>query len=353
MPHEVMEPTNPSDRLAADTVADYEQVQKELKEIEILVRQSNDEVSKLAQRNVQLTNKLRQMEMNLDTYPRKDIREVYTAAGDAQMRLFMMRGQVEQLQARQQNLERIRALLEKVLAALGQGINPGSSRLAATGGETQTAMIARVIEAQESERQRLARQMHDGPAQSLTNLILQAEICERAFDADAGRARSELGTLKNSVKGTFQKVREFIFDLRPMMLDDLGLIPTVRRYVQEFRDKSGVAATFSLSGKERRLAPHTEVTIFRAVQGLLKNVQEHAHASKVQVTLTIQDNLATTVVEDDGAGFDVDQMMASAQEHRSVGLTAMRNQIELLGGHIQVESSAGRGTRVVFELPVE
>jgi two-component system sensor histidine kinase DegS len=87
--------------------------------------------------------------------------------------------------------------------------------------------------------------MHDGPAQSLTNLILQAEICERLFDSDPVRARAELGNLKDAVTSNFQKVREFIFDLRPMMLDDLGLNPTLRRYVQEFEAKADWPAIWS------------------------------------------------------------------------------------------------------------
>jgi two-component system sensor histidine kinase DegS len=349
---EEQESTNPVERLAREAVAEYEQAQKELKEIEILIRQSGDEVTKLAQRNAQLTNKVRQMEINLETVPRKDIRDLYAAAGDAQMRLFMMRGQVEQLQARQQSLERYGALLHKVIEALGQETQAGAEHRTHAGGQ-QPSLIARVIQAQESERQQLARQMHDGPAQSLTNLILQAEIVERLFDTDAAQARTELAALKKAVNTTFQRVRGFIFELRPMMLDDLGLVPTLRRYIQEFRDKTGVPVTFTLAGKERRLNSYTEVTIFRVVQGLLANVQQHAHASKVTVSLNLQDTTATTMVEDDGSGFDVAQALAASQQHKPFGLTSLQNQVELLGGRMQIESNIGRGTRITFELPIE
>jgi two-component system sensor histidine kinase DegS len=350
MPRPAQEVANLTEQLLQELTADLEQSSKELKEIDINIRQSNDEVAKLTQRNAQLTNKLRQMEMNLDTFPRKDIREIYTTAGDAQMRLFMMRIQLEKLQARQQSLEQLQATQRKVLEALGRGAQAAGR--GPTGQDMSASLIARVIEAQESERQRLARQMHDGPAQSLTNLILQAEICERSFDGDPKRTREELGGLKSAVKGTFQKVREFIFDLRPMMLDDLGVLPTLRRYVQEFREKNGVAANFTLTGKERRLPAPVEVTIFRAVQTLLKNVQEHAHASKVDVAVALEDDSVSVVVEDDGSGFNVDEALTTAAEQHAIGLTAMRNQIELLGGHVQIESAAGRGTRAAFDLPL-
>src|SRR5205823_5117940 len=144
-------------------------------------------------------------------------------------------------------------------------------------------VIVRIVEAQEAERQRLTRQMHDGPAQSLTNFILQAEICQRLFDMDPSRARTELVGLKGAATTTFQKIRDFMFELRPMMLDDLGLVPTVRRYLDSFETKTGVQTELSLTGSERRLPPHTEVTVFRAVQELLTNIRNHAQATRVGV----------------------------------------------------------------------
>jgi two-component system sensor histidine kinase DegS len=332
---------------------DYEQTHKELKEIEVLIRQSSSEVEKLAQRNAQLATKLRQMEANLDTIPRQDIREIYTAAQEAQMRLFMMRGQVEQLQAKQQHLERHANTLRQVLDQASK------SGLAREGkGRTQDEVdgvrspIVRIITAQENERQRLARQMHDGPAQSLTNLILQAEICERLFDIDPVRARTELGNLKGAVTSTFQKVREFIFDLRPMMLDDLGLNPTLKRYVKDFESKSGLHCNLVITGKEQRLPPHAEVTVFRVIQSLLNNVRDHANATHVEVSLDLGPDGLKAKVEDDGSGFDVAEAMAAARQRKTMGLTTVLEQVEMLGGEIEFESTMGRGTRAELRLPV-
>jgi two-component system sensor histidine kinase DegS len=332
---------------------DYEQTQKELKEMEVLIRQSSGEVEKLAQRNAQIATKLRQMEANLDTVPRHDIKEIYTAAQEAQMRLFMMRGQVEQLQARQQHLERHGDMLRQVLDMadqVGLGGNGADRGAAAAGGEG--SVIVRIISAQENERQRLARQMHDGPAQSLTNLILQAEICERLFDTDPVRARTELGGLKNAVTATFQKVREFIFDLRPMMLDDLGLNPTLKRYIQDFEAKSGLACNLTITGKEQRLPSHAEVTVFRVVQSLLNNIREHANATHVEISLDLGPDGLKAKVEDDGSGFDVAEVMAAARQRKTMGLMTVIEQVEMLGGEIHFDSSLGRGTRVELKLPI-
>jgi two-component system sensor histidine kinase DegS len=339
--------------LLAQMGEDYEQTQKELKEIEVLIRQSSSEVEKLAQRNAQLATKLRQMEANLDTVPRHDIKEIYTAAQEAQMRLFMMRGQVEQLQAKQQHLERHSDMMRRVLDMAGQaGLGSNGTDRGAVGEDSEGSPIVRIINAQESERQRLARQMHDGPAQSLTNLILQAEICERLFDTDPVRARTELGNLKDAVTSNFQKVREFIFDLRPMMLDDLGLNPTLKRYVQDFETKSGLACNLSMTGKEQRLPPYTEVTVFRAVQGLLNNVREHANATHVEISLDLGPDGLRARVEDDGSGFDVDEVMAAARQRKTLGLITIIEQVEMLNGEVQFDSGIGRGTKVELSLPI-
>jgi two-component system sensor histidine kinase DegS len=336
--------------LVEESRKDYEQTQKELKEIEVLIQQSSAEVDKLVQRNSQITTKVHQMEANIDTYPRQDIKEIYSAAKEAQTRLFMMRGQLEQLQSKQQNLEKYTEHLRKFLEVSEQTVYTGRSAEegSASAGERT---IVRIIEAQENERLHLARQMHDGPAQSLTNLILQAEICERLFDTDPARAHIELGNLKNAVNATFQKTREFIFDLRPMMLDDLGLIPTLKRYVQGFEEKSGLSTNLTIIGKERRLPPYTEVTIFRVVQGLLKNISQHANATHVQVSIGLEGEGIGVSVEDDGSGFNVDDALASARQRKTLGIAAMQEQVEMLGGQINFESGIGRGTKIKLEIP--
>jgi two-component system, NarL family, sensor histidine kinase DegS len=335
-----------------ELTAELEQTLKELKEMDVLVKQSSAEVDKLSQRNAQIGNKLRQVEANFETYPREDIKNVYAAAQESQMRLFMMRSQLEQLQNKhaslQKYIERLRSFIVFAKAAA-----PTSLGSVASGAlNSSQSIIVQIIQAQENERQHLARQMHDGPAQALSNLILQAEICERLFEQNPDQARTELKNLKNAVNTTFQKTRSFIFDLRPMMLDDLGLVPTLRRYVQDFEVKAGCQASLNAFGSERRFAPYNEVIIFRAIQALLHNVQRHAQATHAQVTLDMQQGEAVSVtVEDDGSGFSVDEVLAAANERKALGLSSIREQVQMLGGTFQIESRIGRGTRVQFKIP--
>jgi two-component system sensor histidine kinase DegS len=342
----------PVEQLAEESQQEYDRVQQQLKEIDILIQQTSGEVDRLSQRNAQATNRLKQLEMHFDTAPRSEIQEVYNAAQDAQKRLFMMRGQLEKLQSDQQNYQRYALHLKQLLQVMGTARPSETPAPAATGASGGTPTAVRIIEAQEQERQRLVRQMHDGPAQSLTNLILQAEICERLFDNDSTRARSELANLKNAVTSTFQKVRDFMFDLRPMMLDDLGLIPTLKRYVTNFTDKSSIATNLIITGTEQRFAPYREVAIFRVIQELLTNARLHAHATQIQVTLDIADGLVRAAVEDNGSGFDPNEVFAAPGQRKTLGLPTQRERVEMLGGKMIVESSAGRGTKVTVEMPL-
>jgi len=327
---------------------EYEQTQRELKEVDLLIQQTTAEVERLAQRNTQATNRLRQIEAALDTVPREDIREAYAAVLDTQQRLFTMRGQLEKLQSNQRNMARYLDLLRNVLELANRAEYEPQVR---EEGESSQPLVVRIIEAQERERQRLSRQMLDGPAQSLTNLILQAEICERLFDTDADQARAELANLRNAVAATFQTIKGFILNLRPMMLDDLGVVPTLRRYVDSFSDNSGIATHLTVTGQDRRLASHKEVTIFRIIQELLNNAHEYGHASQVQITLDMGESVVRVAVEDNGSGFELTDALNSP-EAGQLGLATMRERVEMLGGQIHFDSGLGRGTRVSFELPV-
>jgi len=335
----------PLEQLMIDARTELEQVRKEHKEIGMLVEQSQGEVEKLGQRNASIAATVKQIEANFDTMPREDIRSTYEAAQDTQQRLFTMRGQLEKLESDQNNLQRFANFLNSMLGTL-EGRSPDEIGEGAKG-----SVIEQIIEAQEEERRKISRQMHDGPAQALANFILQAEIALRLFDNDPTKAREELNNLKASASSTFSHVRDYIFDLRPMMLDDLGVVPTVRRYIDAFREKSGLDLSVVVTGSERRLEPHIEVLIFRTVQSLLGNVREHAQATQAKVLLNLDDHQVSATVEDNGKGFNADSVVE--EEGGSKGLRTLRDRIEQVGGAIEFESKSGEGTRVTFKLPVE
>ncbi len=344
MTNDVAQAVDVWDELKTRVQGELEQSRRELKEIALLLEQSQLEVNKMAQRNASITNHLQQVQSQFDTMPRADIRMAYESALDAQQRLFVMRGQVEKLQSDRTHLTRYISLMENVTGVLeGGGPTQGSNRSTSGTGHT----VEMMVQAQESERQRLARQMHDGPAQALSNFILQTEIAMRLFDLDQQKAREELENLKGAATVTFRKVRDFIFELRPMMLDDLGLVPTLKRYVDAWKDQTGMDSRLLVTGKERRLQAYEEVMIFRAIQELLNNAARHSNASSVRVQIDLGDHDLKVVVDDDGKGFDDDLI----SEKSGMGLKIIRDRVEMLGGKLDVDSVSGQGTRVTFTLP--
>jgi two-component system, NarL family, sensor histidine kinase DegS len=211
----------------------------------------------------------------------------YNAALEAQQRLLVMRGQLDKLQNDQEALSAMCNFWKKCAVSWRRMPPKGQSRAGGSG----SANLEMVINAQEAERQRLSRQMHDGPAQALSNFIVQTEIANRLLDIDARRAKEELDNLKNSAMSTFKEVRTFIFELRPMMLDDLGLFPTVRRYVDNFKEQTGCEVNLTLKGSERRLESYLEVMIFRALQELVGNAYRHNQDSPVKPQINIQNSM--------------------------------------------------------------
>ena len=325
-----------------DLQAELAETQKAQREITLMIEQSQNEITKLAQRNASISAHLQQVQSKIEQVPAVEVKMAYDAALDAQQRLFVMRGQLDKLQSDRDHLEKYRTALERLNQADGGA--PGAPMAKPKGA---VAEIEMVVNAQEAERQRLARQMHDGPAQAMANFILQTEIAMRLLEKDPQKAKDELASLKGSAMGTFQKVRNFIFELRPMMLDDLGLAPTIRKYVEAFKEQTALESTVTVTGTERRLEPYLEVMIFRAVQELLGNAARHSQAANVKIQVDMGNDSIRVSVDDNGRGFDPE----TAQGDTSLGLRLIRERVETLGGNFSVDSAVGKGARILFTVP--
>lgn len=329
------------DQFIAELDKEIQQVQQELKEIDMLLEQSKGEVDKLTQRNASINAHLQQVQSQIESVPPADIRVAYDAAIEAQQRLAVMRGQLEKLQSDKEHVQRLQDALQRAKSITVSGKENGADNTSSINS------IEVMTQAQESERQRLSRQMHDGPAQALSNFILQTEIAMRLFEVDQDQAKDELNNLKSAASKTFQKVRDFIFDLRPMMLDDLGLVPTIKRYAENYAEKSKVAVTVSISGSERRLESYIEVVIFRAIQELISTQSLHEQASEIKVLLDIADEGVRVSIEDNGRGFDMQAIPKEAQ----LGINAIRERMDMLGGGFEIDAAIGQGARFSMHIP--
>jgi two-component system sensor histidine kinase DegS len=338
------------EQFSIELESEYEQTQRTLREVEMMLDQSQAELTKLTKRNTSVTAHLQQIQNQFESVPRSDIRLAYNSALDAQQRVLVMRSQLEKLQADQSSLKKRINLMEQVRSMFTVEDLPTKRKKETGGGGSAT--LEMMINSQETERQRLSRQMHDGPAQALSNFIVQAEIAARLFDLDQTKAKYEMENLKNSAMSTFQKVRNFITELRPMMLDDLGLIPTIKRYDEMFAEQNGIEIITNIKGNDKRFEPYLEIMVFRALQELIGNATRHNQDISVKLQINVQiimdDNFVKMIVQDNGKGFDIDE----AVKKNGLGLKVIRERVEILGGYIDIDSALGQGSRITVQIPI-
>ena len=219
-------------------------------------------------------------------------------------------------------------------AAIGMDLSQRVSRSA----------MRRVVEAQELERARLARELHDETGQALTSILLGLRSLERAVESDD--ARSALGSVRELVVSTLHDVRRLAVELRPAALDDFGLAPAIERLVDTQRQDGSVEIDLEIQLGDDRLPADVETTMYRIVQEALTNVTKHAAATRISVLLTRTEKTAVLVVEDDGEGFEL------AGATAGLGLTGMRERVALVGGRLKVETGTGSGTTIAAEIPL-
>ncbi|MFY9616021.1 MAG: sensor histidine kinase [Candidatus Dormiibacterota bacterium] len=289
---------------------------------------------------------------NIGQYGAEDINRAFDEHAEAVAELAVAEHRFEELADRRgEASDQLKALRSELELA---GVAARDSNIQSPEAEAVTFRNAsrQVFQIIEEERMRIARDMHDGPAQSMSNLVLQAEILERlVYKPEA--ILNELQDFKNAVRNALDETRQLIFDLRPMTLDDLGLVPTLRKYLKEYSDKHGVPVRFNVVGEERRLPGNTEGTLFRIIQEALTNVQKHAHARGAEVTMSMSKDRVTATIRDDGEGFDIPAVEASLAHNRNLGLISMRERAELEHGSLEIKSQPGKGTEIRAEFKLQ
>ncbi len=272
------------------------------------------------------------------------------------------------MDALQQTVERIdrgdmevRAPVDEIgdpqLHELAQALNTMLERLAAhlrllEANRAQVRQLSgQVLSAQEEERKRIARELHDDTSGSLARVLLNLEMCEEILPDGATELRERIRGTRRLAETALENVRKLIFDLRPALLDDLGLAAAVRWYVKNNLEPAGIAVQFEARGGAERAAPAVETAMFRIAQEAVNNIVRHAHAQHVWVALACQDARWSLTVQDDGCGFDVAASRSAAGGPPHWGLFGVQERVELLGGTFAIESQVGRGTTLRVQLP--
>ncbi|MCL4489299.1 MAG: GAF domain-containing sensor histidine kinase [Chloroflexi bacterium] len=223
-----------------------------------------------------------------------------------------------------------------------------AQHLAARRGE----LLRRIIATQDERCRRISRELHDEISQSLTAMALDLEAVQLAHGkSDAAIAR--LGDLRPRLLAALDEVNRIILDLRPALLEDLGLVAALRWYASQRLEPAGVAVHTRIGKIESRMQPHVETTLYRVAQEALTNIGKHSRAKNVWLSITRANNHFTLTVRDDGCGFDVNAVQSHPDDRVGIGLFGMKERANLVGGRFAIQSAPDQGTRITVRIPAE
>jgi signal transduction histidine kinase len=225
-------------------------------------------------------------------------------------------------------------------------------RLALVHDELLGRLLKKAIAAQEDERKRLARELHDETSQQLTALGMQIDLIDRAMAHAPSSAAVKLAEARALVGRMIDDLHRVIYDLRPSMLDDLGLLPAIRWYAERRLVSRGITVQFEFPDAPIDLSPEATIAVYRVVQEALSNVERHAQAETVLVACDVTASTLTIEIEDDGIGFDPSEMEQPRESGQGLGLLGIRERLALIGGTCVIESQRGQGTRIVVRVPL-
>lgn len=348
--------------ISEQTEKEYRNLQDELVEVKDLVHQYIFK-SEEYERKVRISRKqLSEVSKQFGSHNEQKIREVYEKTHNLQTELAIIYREEKSLRHRRDDLERRLVQLGKTIEHannLGRKVSVIASFLQDDFQEMNEYLKTahekhqiglKIIEAQEQERKRISREIHDGPAQSLANILVRSELIDLSFrDGQVKEALNEIKSFRENIRQSLTEVRRIIYDLRPMALDDLGLIPTIKKHISTVSEYNDIDVQLTFHGEEKRLHTNYEVALFRLIQEGLQNAIKHANASLIKVILEIRDKQVSLLIQDDGVGFN----QTENTKEDSYGIIGMKERVDLLDGKIEIRSVIKEGTTIKIILPYE
>lgn len=325
-----------------------------IKEIEILENQER------TSRKVLLT-----VSREFAIYTEEDIKIAYENANRFQIKLALKRHEEKNLikkrtdlELRLKNLQGIFKKAENIMSKIGVVFDFLSKDLEDISDTLEdinqrSILGKRIIQVQEEERRRIAMDIHDGPAQSLTNAIIKTEVCERLIDIDTDSVKPGIQELKVILRNSIKDIRRIIYNLRPMALDDVGLIPTIKRYINNFQNDTDIKVDFIIISQIDIDDKIKKVALFRIVQEALNNIRKHSSATTVKIKMELTIKNLFLIIEDDGIGFDTEKLKTSDKSDGGFGLFNMRERVKLFNGKLEIKSKLNEGTKIIVNIPNE
>lgn len=344
--------------------SEYEQMKRDLERMKLEAEHIIQQVDILEMKDKLMRQKLADMSKNFRRYSEAEVKQFYENASEVRIQYLAKQNEEKSLIERRNQLEiSIRKfagvikdaeqVIHQVSIAMGYLQGEIFSALEDLTGVDKMLLGIRILEAQENERRRIARDIHDGPAQMMANVVMKADLCEYVAKQDVDKGLRELAELKEMVKGSLKEVRDIIFDLRPMSLDDLGLQATLERYVERLQEEKNIK--IQLIVKKGPVEPEQiiAVGVYRIVQEILNNIFKHAQATTIKMLLEFGSKYIRLIVVNDGKGFDVQATLTRVRdEGGSYGLLGMYERAEQLGGTLEIESQEHLGSQFKVMLPI-
>lgn len=337
---------------------------KLLNEIKVQLEETISKVDAFEMLNKNARVRLSEVSGNMKRYTEKDIKDAYEKAYESMMQLNSYRTAEKNLREKRdqtelnllrslkniKNAERVMTQMNVVLSYLKGEI---LSTIEGIDKNSEFAIGIKILEAQENERKRISREIHDGPAQSIANIVMQADLCELIMKRDVNEGLNELQILKDSVRSALVDIRGIIFDLRPMILDDLGLTKTIETICKKFEEMTNTRVEMRLNGEPKNMDAIIQVASIRVIQEILNNIKKHAAASTVNLSIDFGTKYVLILISDNGVGFDVEAVMSRIRDKsESYGLIGLMDRIKQLQGNIILNSKAGVGTAYSIKLPI-
>ena len=343
---------------------EYENLKDELEVIKGSIDKVINEVDAIEVQDKVMRKKLVEVSKKFNSYNEDEIKSVYENASNIRVKFIMKQNEEKQLRDRRHALE---ILLRKSIKNIDNSekiINQISIAMSYLEGDILSVLEGadkssdmfigiKILEAQENERKRISRDIHDGPAQHIANIIMKADICKKIIQKDINEGLKELVDLKESVKVALKEVRSIIFDLRPMSLDDLGLNKTIEQAVNSISEDFNIDVILKLKPMDTEVESIIQVAIFRIIQEIFNNIKKHSKAKYVEVKLDFGTKYLRLIISDDGIGFDVEETLKRVKtKGTSYGLIGILDRVNQLQGKIHIESSNGKGSVYNVMLPV-
>ena len=335
----------------------------ELEQLQDRVRLLIQEVEVLENKEIISKRILSKVSKEFAIYTEEDIKTAYENANNLRIELALKRHeernlikQRTDLELRLRNAQDIFKKAENLMSKVGAAFDFLDGDLEGISGTleniNQRSMLGtKIIQAQEEERQRIAMDIHDGPAQSLTNAVIKTEVCERMLDIDTENAKTEIRGLKAILRDSIEDIRKIIYNLRPMALDDVGLIPTIERYINSFQNDTDIKVEFIIISQVDIDDKFKKAALFRITQEALNNVQKHSGATTVKIKVELTTKNLFLIIEDDGIGFDMEKFKIGDRSGGGFGLFNMKERVGLLNGKLEIRSKSNCGTKIVVNIP--